>query len=323
MKNLKSTDSLIRKMLAGKASPEEKEKLAQTDIIEAKMKKQFKAAKDVVDDKTAEKRIWTKINSNCRVTPANNQRFQLKNRRVALAAACITAVIVIGSTLFFATKNQIPAKVEDIVEYAQVNSSKNQLYILPDSSRVWMKTGSSIRFARNFTANREVWLEGESTFEVTKKEGKTFKVYIDRAFVEVKGTVFRVESTPQQGSEVTLLSGKINFNIPASNRAIEMHPQQKITFHPENDSITLKKTGNIGWEEGRYKFSDIRLDELVDAINDIYNTSIVIGKDVTQSHQFSGYMRYDDPASKVIKKICVNMNLKTRIEGQTTIITSK
>lgn len=37
---------------------------------------------------------------------------------------------------------------------------------------------------------REVWLEGESTFEVTKRKGRNFKVYIDQAFVEVKGTVF-------------------------------------------------------------------------------------------------------------------------------------
>lgn len=42
-------------------------------------------------------------------------------------------------------------------------------------------------------SNREVWLEGVSTFEVTKRKGHNFKVYIDQAFVEVKGTVFRVQ----------------------------------------------------------------------------------------------------------------------------------
>lgn len=322
MKNSKSADRLIRKMLAGKASPEERERLTQCDIIEAKMKKQFKGGKDVVDDRTAEKRIWTKIDSKCQVTPAGNRRFHLKRWKVAVAA-CITALIVIGSALFFSTNNQAPTKVEEVIEYTQVHSSKSQLYLLPDSSKVWMKAGSNIRFARNFTTNREVWLEGESTFEVTKRAGKTFKVHIDRAFIEVKGTVFRVESNLKQDSEVTLLSGKINFNIPASHRTIEMHPQQKITFHAESNDITLKKTGNISWDKGRYKFSDIRLDELIDAINDIYNASVVLDKSVTQSHQFSGYMRYDEPLAKVIKKICVNMNLRLKTEGQTSIITSK
>lgn len=322
MKKIKSTDSLIRKVLAGKASPEEIERLTQSEMMEAKMKKQFKATKNVVDDKMAEKRIWNKINSKCQVIPASNQRFQFKHWKVVLAA-CITLLIVIGSALFFSTNNRIPAKIEDVIEYAHVYSSKSQLYLLPDSSKVWMKAGSKIRFARNFTTNREVWLEGESTFEVTKREGKTFRVYIDRAFIEVKGTVFRVESSPKQSSEVTLLSGKINLNIPASNKVIEMHPQQKITFHAESNDITLKEIGNISWDNGRYKFNDIRLDELVDAINDIYNTSIVLDKNIAQSDQFSGYMRYDEPVSKVIKKICVNMNLRVKKEGQTTIITLK
>lgn len=322
MKISKSTDKLIRKMLAGKASPKEKERLSQSDTMEAKMKKQFKATKNVVDDQTAELRIWTKITSKCQTSPAKNQHFLFNHWKVA-SVACITALIVIGSALFFSTNNHVPAKIEEVVEYAHVYSSKCQLYILPDSSKVWMKAGSHMRFARNFTANREVWLEGESTFEVTKREGSTFKVNINRAFIEVKGTVFRVESSTQQGSEVTLLSGKINFHIPAINKTIGMNPQQKITFHPESNAITLRKTGNISWDEGRYKFSEIRLDELVDAINDIYNTSVVLDKDIVQSNLFSGYIRYDEPISKVIKKICVNMNLRFKTEGQTTIITSK
>ena len=63
--------------------------------------------------------------------------------------------------------------------------------MLPDSSRVWMHPGSSIRYPENFVQNRKVLVEKEiPDFDVYKQEGKHFIVYIDRAFVEVKGTSF-------------------------------------------------------------------------------------------------------------------------------------
>ncbi len=72
----------------------------------------------------------------------------------------------------------------------KVIAEKNQLYVLPDSTKVWMQPGSSIRYAKAFMQDRRVWLEGSSLFEVRKQEGSTFQVYIYDAFIEVKGTCF-------------------------------------------------------------------------------------------------------------------------------------
>lgn len=161
---------------------------------------------------------------------------------------------------------------------------------------------------------------GVSTFEVTKRKGHNFKVYIDQAFVEVKGTVFRVQSTCQDGAEVTLFSGKVDFNVKASQRKVEMKPLQQIVFHPEKDEVILKNIGNISWDEGRYKFVDMRMDDLIEAIHDIYHIPVELDRKVARNDLFTGYMRYDDPASKVIEKICINMNLKFKKETQKIII---
>lgn len=46
--------------------------------------------------------------------------------------------------------------------FVEVVSKEGRLYMLPDSSRVWMHPGSSIRYPENFVQNRKVWLKGNS-----------------------------------------------------------------------------------------------------------------------------------------------------------------
>ena len=208
IKNMKISnkyDRLVRKLIAGESSSEEMEELAHWNVVETKMKKQFDAAKNIVENGAIERRIWDKIDSRCQAPVERSQKLQLRYWRVALAA-CITALLIIGGGIFFFDKGHTAS--QRIIEYTEVVSSNSRLYILPDSSKVWMQAGSRLRFSQDFMSNREVWLGGGSTFEVTKRKGHNFKVYIDQAFVEVKGTVFRVQSTCQDGAEVTLFSGK-------------------------------------------------------------------------------------------------------------------
>lgn len=75
-------------------------------------------------------------------------------------------------------------------KYIEITAQKSRMYLLPDSSKVWMQPGSSIRFAEDFKKHRNVWLKGNSLFEVHKNMGRKFRVYIDKAFIEVKELAF-------------------------------------------------------------------------------------------------------------------------------------
>ena len=44
---------------------------------------------------------------------------------------------------------------------------------------------------KNFESQREVWLEGEALFDVTKRKKQHFIVHIPKAYIEVKGTSFQ------------------------------------------------------------------------------------------------------------------------------------
>ena len=111
------------------------------------------------------------------------------------------------------------------------------MYLLPDSTKVWMDPGSSILFANDFDKDRTVRLSGSSLFEVSKHEGSTFRVCIDKAIIEVKGTSFLVKQNKNKQNEITLFNGEIEFMAEATGEKVTMLPSQQLTYNTENTQM--------------------------------------------------------------------------------------
>ena len=112
----------------------------------------------------------------------------------------------------------------------KIIAEKNQLYVLPDSTKVWM--------------------EGNSLFEVRKHQGNTFQVYINDAFIEVKGTCFLVKQEDAHRSEITLFEGKIEFNVPSTRQKTVMRHLQKLIYNSVDSQTQIDNIANISWETG-------------------------------------------------------------------------
>ena len=157
-----------------------------------------------------------------------------------------------------------------------VIAQQNQMHVLPDSTKVWMESGSSIKYTKAFNKKREVWLEGNSFFEVYKHEGSFFQVHINKAFIEVKGTCFLVKQDDIKQNEITLFHGKIEFNVESTGKKIVMQPLQKVTYNVDNAQTQIENISNISWENGRYNFEDVPLTQLIETVNQKYGNTCVM-----------------------------------------------
>ena len=90
--------------------------------------------------------------------------------RPYLAAASVAILLLIGGLWMILGDNK--AEMNELV---RIEAQQSMMYILPDSTKVWMKPGSSIQYAKDFNKDRKVWLSGNSLFEVYKHEGSTFQ----------------------------------------------------------------------------------------------------------------------------------------------------
>ena len=301
--NIDKRKRLIRALLAEHLLPEEKQNLLKRNSVEKEMKKQWKQFENDPVNSRIKKRIWRNIQRSCEGRSKTLVHIELWHT----LAAAVAILLVIGSLLFLSGNDKI-----GVEKYAKIIAEKNQLYVLPDSTKVWMQPGSSIRYAKAFKQDRKVWLEGNSLFEVHKHQGSTFQVYINDAFIEVKGTCFLVKQEDAHCSEVTLFEGKIEFNIPSIGQKTVMRPLQKLTYNPVDSQSQISDIANISWEDGRYNFKDVPLTQLIQTVGQMYHADILLQGVHKDESSFSGSIHYNEPLDNVLNKICFSLNLNVR-----------
>jgi transmembrane sensor len=131
---------------------------------------------------------------------------------------------------------------------------------LPDGTEIVMKTGTTIRLAREFNGKaRELWLEGEALFDVTVDAGKPFIVHTRNLKILVLGTRFRVDADPKTpGEEVDLLSGKLqvmkSYHSDTDNEPETIETGEMVMINRDIDLMEKEKMDGSemrGWDAGK------------------------------------------------------------------------
>lgn len=300
-KNSKEID-LIKKLLSDRLDKKGRKKLYHSNLIKKQMRKQWNENKNNPVDTEIGNQIWNKIENRCK---------KIHKRIVPLElwyiAASVALVLIVGGLWMYSNTGRT-----QIEKYIEFTAQESRMYLLPDSSKVWMQPGSSIRFAENFKECRDVWLKGNSLFEVRKNSGSKFRVYIDKAFIEVKGTCFLIKQNNPNANEITLFNGSIEFNIESTHDKIAMKPLQELVYNPVSARTQLRRIENIEWQNGRYNFTQFNLEHLTRIMNQMYGSHITISDKVNKNCAFTGSIRYDESLEDVIDKICFSLNLRSK-----------
>jgi hypothetical protein len=303
---------LIKSLLSGRLSKKQRKAFADLESVDIEIKKQWNESGNRAADMAIKEQIWKKVKTKCEYRKNNRVLVEL---RPYLAAASVAILLLIGGLWMILGDNK--AEMNELV---RIEAQQSMMYILPDSTKVWMKPGSSIQFAKDFNKDRKVWLSGNSLFEVYKHEGSAFQVHINKAFIEVKGTCFLVKQDDIKQNEITLFHGKIEFNVESTGKKIVMQPLQKVTYNVDNAQTQIENISNISWENGRYNFEDVPLTQLIETVNQMYNTNIVLKRNLGKKALFSGSIRYDETLDDVLDKICFSLNLTIETHNEQIII---
>lgn len=301
---------LIKELLSQKLTQKRTQVFCELKVVEDELKKQWAESKLDPIEEDIKREIWDKVSQRCKVKTTIKP-----NKKVWYAiAASIVLAFLTGSFYFLNDKTKVSE------EFVSVVAKSSQIYTLPDSSKVWMKPGSSIRFAKEFTQDRRVWLKGNSLFEVRKRMKSKFIVYINHAFIEVRGTCFQVKQDKPTQNEIILFNGLIDFNIKSNGTKTRVTPLQKIIYNSETLQTSIATVENLNWKNGKYNFTEMPLEQLVNQINKFYNANIVLSKEIKKQSAFTGSIRFDESLDDVIEKICFTLNLNKDIKNDEIII---
>ena len=198
----------------------------------------------------------------------------------AIENATVAVATIVNNEQTFYTENGVKAKI-----------------MLPDSSVVWLNSGSSITYPQTFANDeRLVKFSGEGYFEVRKNEAAPMIVTTPRGMkVTVLGTKFHICSYEDDAEEqATLFSGKINISRVIDNKVIvkekEMKPLESVNFSLANkavlvtDSDTTKK---IAWKNGVLLFEKAPLIEVIKKLERWHGVDVIVKDSTILKHSFT------------------------------------
>ncbi len=159
-----------------------------------------------------------------------------------LKVAAVLLLAFISGIFYNRLVSQNSVASESTVTEITAPMGSKSLITLPDGSKVWLNAGSVLRFNPNFNLkDRNVSLEGEAFFDVTKKDGKFFLVETKGITVRVLGTSFNVKAYPNEGSiETTLIRGSLVVEQHSDGKEIT-----KTLLEPNQRATYIKKEGNL------------------------------------------------------------------------------
>lgn len=187
-----------------------------------------------------------------------------------LAAIWLLPLIMLSASVYIywqATNVKEAMANVSLIEHF-VPAGKREQITLPDSSRVWLNSGSVLIYPSSFIGQiREVYLSGEGYFEVKKNADQPFVVKARTLNVEVLGTRFNLFAYPEVTHIATTLEeGSVRVHLQdGDQKAYHLVPNEQLVYYIDSGNVNVKRVVSSDYSDWRtgglmldnYSFSDI------------------------------------------------------------------
>ncbi len=333
MKNMETNESLhilILRLFSGEADPNEKIKIAEWLELSVENRKLYSDLRDIwlstgvqnnADQYDLDKAIQQFRDR------IHNAEAQLKKEirfihfLIKYAAVLILALLL-PLSYYLGTHNTAKQSMTTI---SCAYGDKSNV-LLPDSSRVWLNSGSKLSFNSDFkNGGRNVILEGEAYFSVSKDKEHPFRIRTSEIEIKVLGTQFNVKAYPEEKYvSTTLVEGSLQISSKIEDRLIK--PNEKITFDKETGKMTQNKLtdicSEIDWKKGRLVFRNESLEELEPKLERWFDVDIVFADERVKHRKFTGTLERES-ILEVVSYFELSKYVSCKIQGNKIILKTK
>ncbi len=272
-------------------------------------------------------------------------------KRLTIISFTALIISVSGALYFFPwKKNAVAAATQEISSVVTKNGNRSKI-VLPDGSQVWLNAGSSLDY-NNSTFNkdlREVSLNGEAYFDVTRNESKPFIIHTKKMDIKVIGTTFNVRSySDEKFAEAALLKGSIEVTLKDRDQKIFLKPNEKISVANENpktettpEKITTLKSnpvavpqivvkeikpnpayniiGEIAWTQNKLYFDDESLEDIGHLMERWFGKKVTIANESLKTVHYTGNFE-NETMEEVLTYLKLSKSFNFRIGTDNVVI---
>lgn len=228
---------------------------------------------------------------------------------------------------FVAISGHTQGDGEDSLVY-NVHTGVKGLVDLPDGSKVWLNSGSSVRCPARFARDqRDVVLEGEGYFIVKGDPEWPMLVRTKRNItVKVTGTEFNLSSYENDSEfKLTLVKGNVTILNSNNNTETVVTPMEEIVI-PDRASIRQHKQQadihvSTAWKEGFLLFDNTPMEQVIKRMERWYGVSFIIKDSSILNNNFTAEFK-SESLSQVLDFIRKSSFIGYKID-ETTVTLSK
>lgn len=247
---------------------------------------------------------WKRLESRINGKEKKRRVVSLWKFRAAVAAASVLLAITLAFSFLYNKEHSERAR--NLLSYSALNGKSRLL--LPDSSVVWLNAGSTLEYVADFSTHREVALNGEALFDVTRDEKYPFVVSTSGMKVKVHGTRFGMSSYPKDETvKVTLFRGSVS--VATGQEEALLHPGEVASLNKRSKELDIQPADMFFesfWASESVRFEDKSLRDVTRYLEKWYNVKIELDPSLpdTQAYTFT----IKDESLEVILRIMSRIN---------------
>ena len=294
------------------------------------------------------------INTDATVFETNSGFFHTLLSKKRLSVFSLLAFLILASCAIylFTQKSDPKFPAEEGISSIVTKNGNRTKVVLPDGSNVWLNAGSNLDY-NNSTFNnelREVSLNGEAYFDVTKNHEKPFIIHTKKMDIKVLGTVFNVRSYDDEKiSEAALIKGSIEVTLKdRKDQKIILKPNEKISIANEEpppavkeDKVIRAKTkplsipqivvkelklnptsniiGEIAWTQNKLYFEDESLEDIGLRMQRWFGKKVTIANESLKKIHYTGNFE-NETIEEVLSYLKLSKSFNFRLSDDNVVI---
>lgn len=265
---------IIKRFLSGRFPEKTEERVQRWIIADENTKEKEAASLEYWNELNTEINSDTysalkRVNQRIGYTKSQTTYIPYHQKLLRIAAVLIPLFIMAGGYLYY-TRDKL---IEISVAYGETRH-----LFLPDSSEIWINSGSSIKYPKVFTDDqRQIYLKGEAYFSVKKNPAKPFIVKTEPLSVKVLGTKFNVKAYPgDENVTTTLTSGKVEVFTSLQESQI-LRPNEQLTYNINTSAMNIEQVLPVetdAWLVGQILFINSSFNEIKQTLERHFNVTI-------------------------------------------------
>jgi len=322
---------IIAKVIAGTASEKEVQEVNDWIAENPQHKSDFESAEKAweisgtIDPgfKPNVDAAWNKLQTAMQTesTPDNVVPLHSESRKrnkwvMGIAAACLVLL-----TSYFAIQYAAYDGNNGISYETVASSDQKQEVNLPDGSQVWLSPNSTLSYVTDFDGDtRQVKLNGEAFFEVTKDPKKPFVIETPISRTEVLGTSFLLRgSGANNESELIVRTGKVAFSgLKNSDNALTLEKGDRgMLKEGILEKSTTTDVNAFAIRTQSISLDNLTLEEAIGTLERYFGVEFEVNNDeLLQLHLDD--TQFDNPTLvEVVEVVSATLGCSQKIDGKT------